>query len=315
MDPRGDGFERQMTWLMTWLNRPWKIVLTFDLFSLIAAVLVMRALGGLNFPALLIVLLFSTGFSYFIGRGLIDYHSLHQQQHTDLQRVNEELELRNEELRAFSYTVAHDLKTPLMNIKGYTHLLQRAENHPEINKADILGHIDQSANKMAEIIDELLLLANIGSSQVTWVRLSMEEIVANACTRLEPTVQATGAKINIPDSWPVAYGYKPWIEEIWVNYISNAIKYGGSPPVISLGADADNGKVRFWVRDNGSGIPEDAQKFLFQEFSRLGGSQAEGYGLGLAIVRRILEKLGGDFGVISSPGKGACFYFTLPANT
>jgi len=115
----------------------------------------------------------------------------------------------------------------------------------------------------------------------------------------------------VPDGeWPEALGYGPWVEEVWINYVSNALKYGGADPVIELvWDDGRNGKVRFWVRDSGEGISREQQTRLFQPFSRLHGSRVDGRGF--SIVLRILEKLGGEVGVESEMGKGNTFYFIL----
>jgi len=111
----------------------------------------------------------------------------------------------------------------------------------------------------------------------------------------------------------VAHGYAPWIEEVWVNFISNGLKYGGNPPLLELGSDAtDADMIRFWVRDNGIGIDAASQSELFTEFTRLDKVRAQGHGLGLSIVHRIIKKLGGYVGVESGPGEGSMFYFTLP---
>jgi two-component system sensor histidine kinase/response regulator len=114
--------------------------------------------------------------------------------------------------------------------------------------------------------------------------------------------------------WPGASGYGPWVEEVWVNYLSNAIKYGGKPPHVELGAELQtNNMVCFWVRDNGPGIPPEARARLFTPFTRLDQVRTQGHGLGLSIVRRIVEKLGGQVGVTSASGQGSAFSFTLPA--
>jgi signal transduction histidine kinase len=119
--------------------------------------------------------------------------------------------------------------------------------------------------------------------------------------------------IAYPDSWPASLGYEPWVEEVWVNYISNAIKYGGESPRIQLGATREpDGYVRFWIRDFGPGIPADQQSQLFIPFQQLEHTRAQGHGLGLSIVKRIVEKLGGQVGVESQPGQGSTFYFALP---
>ena len=110
-------------------------------------------------------------------------------------------------------------------------------------------------------------------------------------------------------------GYAPWVEEIWVNYLSNGLKYGGSPPYLELGAALQpDGFVKFWVTDNGNGIPLEDQARLFAEFVRLEVARVEGHGLGLSIVRRITDKLGGTVGMDSQLGEGSTFYFTLPAS-
>jgi signal transduction histidine kinase len=129
--------------------------------------------------------------------------------------------------------------------------------------------------------------------------------------------------------WPTAMGHGPWVEEVWVNYISNALKYGGRPPRVELGFDTStaglgspqlqsssgattlSGKIRFWVRDNGPGLPPEAQAQLFTPFPRLERDRAEGHGLGLSIVQRIVDKLGGQVGVESKVGQGSTFTFTL----
>jgi len=110
-------------------------------------------------------------------------------------------------------------------------------------------------------------------------------------------------------------GYAPWLEEVWANYITNALKYGGSPPEVRLGAWRMNtGAVRFWVQDNGDGVRPEDQTRLFNAFTRLEQARARGHGLGLSIVKRIIERLNGEVGVASPglPGQGSTFYFTLP---
>jgi signal transduction histidine kinase len=104
------------------------------------------------------------------------------------------------------------------------------------------------------------------------------------------------------------------VEEIWVNYLSNALKYSGRPPHIVLGAARQpDRRVRFWVQDNGRGIHPEDQAKLFMPFSQLSQAQTEGHGLGLSIVQRIVEKLGGEVDVESEPGQGSTFSFILPA--
>jgi signal transduction histidine kinase len=229
-----------------------------------------------------------------------------------------ELEERNRELDAFAHTVAHDLKNPLMQIIGYAEtVLDYYEDMPDHERLQCLRAISHSTDKMDNIIEELLLLAGVRRENVTPVPLAMEHIVAEAIQRLELTLEQAHARIILPESWHTAQGHPPWVEEVWTNYLSNACKYGGQPPLIELGSDqVDDGAVRFWVRDNGNGIAPEDQPRLFVPFTRLEQARTQGYGLGLSVVRRIVEKLGGQVGVDSSgqPGQGSTFYFTLPAS-
>jgi signal transduction histidine kinase len=169
--------------------------------------------------------------------------------------------------------------------------------------------------KMIQIIDELLLLASVRKTpNVPMKPLDMAQIVAEARQRLDGQIHESQAEIVIPDAWPQAFGHAPWVEEVWANYISNAIKYGGSPPRIELGADRNgDGTIHFWVRDNGKGLTEAQLRMLFKPFSRAEPGKADGHGLGLSIVKRIVERLGGEVRVTSTVGEGSTFGFTLPA--
>jgi PAS domain S-box-containing protein len=233
-----------------------------------------------------------------------------------LRKHAEELEERNEELDAFAHTVAHDLKNPLQNLIGYADFLKyEYESLPEDLRQEAITTIVKTADRMNNIIEELLLLSAVRRGEVVTDPLDMAAIVANAQKRLDYMIDEYKATINKPETWPTAYGQAAWVEEVWTNYLSNALKYGGRPPLVELGATVQpDGSVRFWVRDNGEGMTEEEQAKLFTPFTRLHQVKAEGHGLGLSIVRRIVDKLGGQVGVKSEPGKGSTFFFTLPAS-
>ncbi len=225
-----------------------------------------------------------------------------------------DLEARNEELNAFAHTVAHDLKNPLQNLIGYTELLGEGyEDLPDEIREEALRTIVQSADRMNSIIEELLLLAAVRRGEVRSEPLEMGAIVAAAQDRLAYMIEEHDAQIAVPETWPTAVGHAAWVEEAWANYLSNAIKYGGDPPRVEVGAsEQPDGMVRFWVRDNGRGLTAEEQARLFVPFTRLHQVRAEGQGLGLSIVRRIVDKLGGQVGIESEVGEGSTFFFTLP---
>ena len=227
------------------------------------------------------------------------------------------------DLEAFSHTVAHDLKNPLGLIIGYSQLLlQKLVEHGDTELLQLAEPISQTGERMNRIINELLTLASVRQQDISPYPLHMSAILTLVEDRLAHMITDSGAVITKPEHWPLALGYAPWIEAVWVNYISNAIKYGGDPPHLTLGASVmtflapggtENRHVRFWIQDNGKGIAPDVQMQLFRQFTRFDETRARGHGLGLSIVKRIIEKLDGQVGVESTPEQGSTFFFTLPA--
>ncbi len=261
----------------------------------------------------------------------------------ELRAHTQELEQRNLELEAFSRTVAHDLKNPLNLVINYTEsVLEDCPLGTSLDEMSIksLHSVVSSGRKMVNIIDALLLLAGVSKQQPVELQpLVMSSMVAQVVEqRLAKMITDCQAEILLPDQWPVAKGYAPWIEEVWTNYLSNGLKYGGQLPRLELGAERifnndhndhnDQVKmkseiespltattmIKFWVRDHGPGLSPAECSRLFTPFTRLHQVQVEGHGLGLSIVRQIVEKLGGQVGVESVVGQGSLFYFTLPSD-
>ena len=130
--------------------------------------------------------------------------------------------------------------------------------------------------------------------------------------RLGKRLHAKQATVAQSSSWPDVEGVDDWLEVIWWNLIANAIQHAGEAPRIELGWRPEDGKACFWIRDNGTGVPDDRRDQLFQPFHQLHETNAA-RGLGLAIVRRLVELQGGSCGYEPIPGGGAHFFFTLPA--
>jgi signal transduction histidine kinase len=227
-----------------------------------------------------------------------------------------EREQLNKELSAFAHTVAHDIKGPASVILGFAELLiDDAYPMSDNENKEMLSMISQRSFKLASIVDALLLLSSVREADhLMTVPVDMSTIMNEVTARLANHINEQQAEIIMPDSWPLAMGYEPWIEEVWVNYVSNGIKYGGHPPHIELGStQQSDGMIKFWISDNGAGISPEEQGSLFAPFTRLNNPKITGQGLGLSIVGRIISKLGGQVGLESEVGKGSIFFFTLPA--
>lgn len=242
----------------------------------------------------------------------------HAQQVEALHKRTIILQERNEDLDAFAHSVAHDLQNPLSRIVGFAELLKfKFDDLSAKDRLFVADSLRIDATKMSSIIQELLLLASVRKTEIPIQPLSMQEIVSRAVSRLTHLVEECNAELILPEKWHDAMGYGPWVEEVWENYLSNALKYGGQPPRVELGSmPLRNGTVRFWVKDNGEGFSMEEQTQLFVPFSKLEKKSRNGNGkssgLGLSIVRRIIEKLGGQVNATSIEGQGSVFSFTLP---
>ena len=245
--------------------------------------------------------------------------------HLTIQSLQKELqqELTNRdaliaELEVFGHTVAHDIANPISGIYLMTDMLKRQLKNLTFTGKDFfeenLDSTKDLATQITKIIDGLMLLSQIRKGEIQRKPILMEEVIEPTLKRLNHLIVKSKAEIILPSKWDVAIGYEPWVEEIWANYIGNALKYGGSPPKIELGSIRQSQRfVTFWVRDNGNGIEEKDFDAVFKEFIRLDDIETAGAGLGLSIVRRIVTKLEGQVYVESEKGKGATFFFTLPA--
>ncbi|HEX2621209.1 MAG TPA: GAF domain-containing sensor histidine kinase [Phototrophicaceae bacterium] len=232
----------------------------------------------------------------------------------ELRQYATELEARNQELNAYSHTIAHDLKSPLNSImlRSEIVVMKYGEQLPG-DAVETLRGINDSGVKLNDMIDQLLWLAKSRHIDETVKSVDVNQLVKSVQTRF--TELTNRIQIEVATSLPAALGHAQWIEEVFANLISNAIKYIGEhnpAPRIQVRGSIMDGMARYEVEDNGIGIAPDDQARLFEMFTRLHTVQAEGLGLGLSIVHRMVTRLNGKVGVISNPGQGSTFWFTLP---
>ncbi|GAB4445487.1 MAG: hypothetical protein Kow0031_28060 [Anaerolineae bacterium] len=232
-----------------------------------------------------------------------------------LRKLNLTLKTRNEELDTFAHIVSHNLQHSLDLSIGYANILKKQARLPE-ELEYYLNMIIRNTRAMTNVIDELQLLAGVRTTTLDIRPINMSRVVARAQQRLAYLIEDTHTRLTIPSVWPDVCGHEPWVEEIWVNFISMAIRNGGDPPQLHLGATSrSRGNARFWVRDNGPGLSDADISRLFSPYQPSGSARE--LGLGLSVVKRIVKKLRGEVGVESDGvgGNGCMYYFTLPIST
>jgi PAS domain S-box-containing protein len=229
-----------------------------------------------------------------------------------------ELSAKNAELERFSYTVSHDLKTPLITISGFLSFLEQdaaAGNMERVRKD--MQRIHEAVQKMQRLLSELLELSRIGRMMNAPESIPFSALVKDALDVVHGRLEACGVSVHAYANLPAIYGDRPRLVEALQNLIDNAAKYMGNQPhpQIEIGVyGEEDSKPIFFVRDNGLGIAPEHHERIFGLFNKLDAS-SEGTGVGLAIVKRIIEVHGGRIWVESEVGKGSMFCFTLPVGS
>jgi signal transduction histidine kinase len=260
-----------------------------------------------------------------------------ERRHTaELTRANEDLQAKTREIETFVYSVSHDLRSPLVNLQGFSRELEqscgdlrralgKAELPPDVRtRLDAVDHdmveslrfIQTAVSRSGNIIEALLRLSRAGRVEYQWQQVDVGAVVRRVADAIRATAGQKGARITaagLPPAWadPTA------VEQIFGNLLSNALNYldPGRPGVIEIGGEigeAGATAATYWVKDNGLGIPASYLPKLFVAFQRLHGSIAPGEGMGLALVRRVVERHGGKIWAESREGEGTTFFFTLP---
>lgn len=227
-----------------------------------------------------------------------------------------QLEKKNEELERFTYTASHDLKAPLITIRGYLGYIEKDAKSGNYQRLlQDAKRINEATEKMHRLLNELLELSRVGRVMNKAEEVLFADIVKEALERVQNRLQERGVSVKVADTLGSVVVDKERMIEVVQNLVDNAAKFMGEQkkPVIEIGINKQDNQTAYFVRDNGIGIRKEFHEKIFGLFDKL-NSETEGTGIGLALVKRIIEVHGGKIWLDSEEGKGSTFYFTLPEN-
>jgi signal transduction histidine kinase len=248
---------------------------------------------------------------------------------TEIRKLNATLESRvvdrttqlansRGEMEAFTYTVAHDLRAPLRSMHGFSQLLladyQGKTLDAEGQKA--LRRIMDASRRMDLLIQDLLAYSQLAQEAVHLEPIELDSVLEGVLRDLAPDIQQSGAQIKVEGPLPTVHAARATLPRILTNLVSNALKFVPPKvkPTIRIRAESRDGHPRLWVEDNGIGVASEFHARIFKVFERLNrGEEYPGTGIGLAIVARAMERMGGRVGLESEPGQGSRFWIEFPS--
>lgn len=226
-----------------------------------------------------------------------------------------ELEMLNKELESFSYSISHDLRAPLRAINGYSFRVQKKlEDTIDEEGKVYLEKIVSNTKRMGQLVDDLLSFSRLGREEVVKMPFSMENLVNQIISEIKQENAITPAKLNVKISENAPGDYN-MLRQVWVNLINNALKYSSHNKqiTIEIGCYKEKRNIVYYIKDNGVGFDMNYVNKLFGVFQRLHSKEEfEGEGVGLAVVKKIIQKHGGTVWAEGKVDEGATFYFTLP---
>ncbi|TCV87437.1 PAS domain S-box protein [Sulfurirhabdus autotrophica] len=234
----------------------------------------------------------------------------------ELTKRAEDLEASNQEMEAFSYSVSHDLRAPLRAVQGFAQaLLEDYGTKLDATGQDFAQRIIDASSRMDLLIQDLLAYSRLSRIELIAKPIDLVNVVAEAISQIQIQIKESHAQISVIKPMPAAFGNRQTLVQVIANLLSNAIKFvsPGTSPQIRVWAETRYPNIRIWIEDNGIGLPAEHMGRIFQVFERLHGIETyPGTGIGLAIVKKGMERMGGSSGVESEVGKGSLFWLELP---
>lgn len=230
-------------------------------------------------------------------------------------RTNE-LQERNEELESFAYSISHDLRAPLRAMDGFSQaLLEEYGDKLDSTGRQYAERVKAGARRMDLLIRDLLAYSKMTRGDIKVGPLELDRVVRGALDQVEGDARARGARVVVEDDMPRVQGHESTLTQVLMNLIANGIKFvpAGRTPEVRVRTEGRDGVVRLWVMDNGIGIPPEYHERIFRVFERLHRTdEYPGTGIGLAIVRKGVERMGGRVGLESEADRGTSFWIDLP---
>jgi signal transduction histidine kinase len=253
----------------------------------------------------------AVSFNTMLGRVRDSQHALEEQ----VRHRTAELEERNEELEGFGYSISHDLRAPLRAMQGFSQaLLEDSGDRLDAMGKEYAERIVAGARRMDQLIQDLLAYSRVSRSELRLVPVPLGTVARAVLAELEQPIRSRKAVVRVDDPLPEVLGHPATLTQVLTNLLGNALKFvpAGRTPALRLWAENGAGPVRVWIEDNGIGIAGEHRDRIFRVFERLhSGEEYPGTGIGLAIVRKAVERMGGRVGVESAPGQGSRFWVEL----
>jgi len=256
---------------------------------------------------------------FLIADRQVQLHSVNAEIEAEVKERTTELTTVNKQMETFCYSMSHDLKAPLRGIQSFSSIL--VEDCGDVlnpQAKEYVSRIQDAAGKMNRLVNDLLEYSRVSRAKFILGPIDVSDVTEEALRLLAAEIQHQAASIKVDPELGVVIGHQAALIQVMLNLVGNALRYGkfGVAPVLNIRSESRDNRIRISVQDNGIGIAPEFHQRIFEVFERVPtASTQDSTGIGLAIVSKSLERLGGSVGVESQPGTGSTFWFELPAVT